>query len=179
MKMQPWFKYFVLMGLFPFLLGGCGQTLWPSANEEVPKIYTGNVPATQIGLGNKPIIGNPQQASVAKASNPDENSDSPSDMMKELGASRPIMTLYFDNAEINYQRSLFKVVEAILPQKTNAIFTLWLVSPAEATAEVERTLNFGLKVRQSLMDMGVMPQNIKSFQAVIDGNYAKIMVYVQ
>lgn len=160
-----------------FLLGigltACGSTLWPSEeelnNQNIPELINPN----QVGISPAQQLNNTENQA-------DGSSNSkPSNQVQIPNASKPILTIYFESGDTAYQRSLFKIVEAVLPHKSNAIFRLMLVSPDDSLAEIERIHAYGAKVSTSLKDMGVPEDQIQQFQMVLPIPYPQIMLYVE
>ena len=152
--------------LMTIMMGACGQTLWPDDEENLGEI---------IQNQTSPFL-YPQ---AEDASQTPSAVIAPEEPIATAKRHQAILTITFINEHTPYQRSLLRVVEAVLPQKNDARFTLLEISPDDAIAETERVTLYGDKVRNSLLAMGVRDQMIDHYTVIAGGIYPKILVYIQ
>ena len=153
--------YVILCGGF-LMLTGCGQTLWPSEQD----ISEQDNRQQSLEDASPTLTGQDKDKQIK------ENA------LETLSLHRPIMTVYFTHSRISYLHSLIAILQEILPHRPDIRFAILAQSPDDASAVVEQTAQYAKNMRTSLINMGIIPQQITLYELVNVGEVPTLQLYV-
>ena len=143
-------------------LSGCGQTLWPSEQD----INQQDNQQQSLEDADPILLGQDKDGQIK------ENA------LETLNMHRPIMTIYFTHSRVSYLHSLIAILQEILPHRPDIRFTILVQSPDDASAVVEQTAQYAKNMRTSLINMGIIPQQITLYELVNVGEVPTLQLYV-
>lgn len=172
------FTLWLGIAITSFGLVGCGSALWPDPTS----LKSNSAEGQQASASQSQAKANPWQenqnrlvGSVSPSESPKD--DSPGGAGSPL-AMPPVMNIKFKQDNTAYQQSLFALTNQIIATEPSVSFQLLVIATGSSQAEKSLANQYGLRVRQTLLDMGVPMNRIRMMQAVAEGSVPMVNLYL-